>query len=158
VPGLHPLELGLRLHGEQVELRVGHRAQPARRARRVVEVEGVDLRRAVEQRAPHDHPRVVRRSVAVEREAAHARADPVGADDDVVARARAVGQLDIAAGVQRLHGRAEAHARARGLGGIEQDRVKRPAHDPDRARVPGWPGPARRGRSDVARRMPAPSW
>src|SRR4051812_26993290 len=46
--GGHAVELGQRLHGEHVHLRVGHGAQPARRARRVVEVEVVDLGWAVE--------------------------------------------------------------------------------------------------------------
>jgi hypothetical protein len=87
----HPLEVGLRRDGEEVELGVGHGAQPARRARRVVEMEGIDLARAGQQRAPDDHARVVGRAGAVERDLAHARADAVGADDEVVAGLRAVG-------------------------------------------------------------------
>jgi hypothetical protein len=59
VLGGDALEGGLRLHREHVHLRVGHRAQAARGARRVVQVEVVDLGRAVEQRPPHDDARVV---------------------------------------------------------------------------------------------------
>jgi hypothetical protein len=93
VLGRHARELGLRLDREHVHLRVGDRAQPACRAPRVVEVELVDLGRALEQRAPHDDAGVAGCGVARDRELADARADAVGADDDVVARARAVRQL-----------------------------------------------------------------
>jgi hypothetical protein len=151
--GRHAAELGHRLDGEQVHLRVGDRAQAARRARRVVEVELVDLGRAVEQRAPHDHAGVLGRRVGGDGELADARADAVGADDDVVAGARAVGQLDLWA-VERLHRRAEAHLDADLLRGAEQDRVQRPAQHADRAGVLGAGEPRQvRRRAAGARRV-----
>jgi hypothetical protein len=92
-------------------------------------------------------------SRAVEGELADPRADAVGADEQVVAPARAVRQLDLGP-VERLHRRAEAHPRAGLLRGAQQDRVQRPPQDPDRAGVLG-PGEPRevRGRTQRARRV-----
>src|SRR3954453_5416709 len=128
------------------------RAQAARRARSVVEVGLVDGRRAVHERAPDDDAGGLRRRVAVEGDRAHPRADAVGADEQLVARTRAVAQLDLGA-VERLDGRAEPDVRAASPAAPSRMAWRAGAGSPPCRGAGAPPGAAARTRPLRARRV-----
>ena len=127
--------LGGRVHAVEVHVVLADRVEARAGPRAEEEHLPVDLVRArPDEHPPHALADEHRLGLLGEHRRPHARPQPVGADDDVVAARAAVAEADVAGLLERVDGQPAAQPHPARLGPLAQDVAERRPRDPDRRR------------------------